>query len=182
MKKPAKNKINNHQPLKTEKNTSVVPLLRIDQEIVIILSKVLKCKTEKQKGIYRTQLDELILSREKIIKTSRDLIRLALKGTSVLIKDNLPDLMYWPEECLYFQHFTKSRYFCEEAIGEYARYFRNLSCPDKNGMVQVFHIRIKAFTRLSEDGKIEYQGIRVIFSPRSTLDPGLRVPIKYSVN
>ena len=122
-----------------------VPNLGIDEAIASLKIKYENAPNENWKEYYEKQIDNLLFEKEYTIKTTKSIIKAAIKGTIKDIRLCYPALLNWKEESRSFQLRTKRRPFSENMINEFGKTVQSISVTCKDGIVRIFDVKIEAF-------------------------------------
>lgn len=160
-----------------------VPNLGIDEAIASYKSKFDNAPNEHWKEYYQKQIDNLLFEKEYTIKTTKSILKAAIKGTIKDIRLCYPALLNWREESRSFQLRTKRRPFSENMINEIGKTVESISVTCKDGIVRIFDVKIEAFWGSRRRRNSRSNGcVNVYYSLRDPSKKDNPISVEYGAN
>ena len=167
----------------THEEGTYVPHLEIDDTIADYNGKLKSATNEHSKEFCQRMIDDLLFEKELTIKTTKSILKAAIKGAIKDVSLYYPTLLGWREDSLFSQLRTNRRPFSENMIIEFGKTIHAISVPCKDGLVRVFDIKIDAFYGYGQQRKRKLtRCVNVYYSLRKPSESNNQIPVEYGIN
>ncbi len=138
--KEQKEIIIDHKMIDGNENLELI-FLGYDKEIEQLREKSLCGVNNQSRDFYKKAVEELIVEKELVVKSSLKIINSSLRATSKWIDLCYPAIMNWNEKDWNYKLRTQIRPFRKDVIEELGKRIKSITCVCRDGVERTFGIK-----------------------------------------